>query len=126
MYYRNITDIIADQNVEIEAGSLWVYTWSVEESDRKMILVDDDQYITVDYVAEAFQCVAKEYGMKLYNSIDFQKIKMTFGNDLGSWSLTGSNQQDFMQLGFKTLITIDEVKEKLKAAGISSETLEEY
>lgn len=126
MYYRNITDIITDQNVEIEAGSLWVYTWSVEESDRKMILVDDDQYITVDYVAEAFRYVAKEYGMKLYNSIDFQKIKMTFGNDLGSWSLTGSNQQDFMQLWFKTLITIDEVKEKLKAAGISSETLEEY
>lgn len=31
-----------------------------------------------------------------------------------------------MQLGFKTLITIDEVKEKLKASGVSSETLEEY
>ena len=126
MYYRNITDIISDQNIEIEAGSLWVYTWSIEESDRKMILEDDDQHITVEYVAEAFQYVAKEYGMKLYSSIDFQKLKMTFGNDLGRWILTGSNQQDYMQLGFKTLITIDEVKEKLKASGVSSETLEEY
>lgn len=55
MYYRNITDIIADQNVEIEAGSLW----KLDEETFILTLVDDDQYITVDYVAEAFQYVAE-------------------------------------------------------------------
>ena len=55
MYYRNITDIISDQNIEIEAGSLW----KLDEETFVMTLVDDDQYITVDYVAEAFQYVAE-------------------------------------------------------------------
>ena len=38
MYYRNITDIITDQNVEIEAGSLW----KLDEDTFIMTLVDDD------------------------------------------------------------------------------------
>ena len=83
MYYRNITDIIADQNVEIEAGSLW----KLDEETFILTLVDDDQYITVDYVAEAFQYVAESIdwnsGRILITTAQIERFSFsrdTFGN----------------------------------------------
>ena len=51
MYYRNKIDIVTDQGVEVDAGSLWI------RDEDQMILDDDDQHITADYNPEEFSPV---------------------------------------------------------------------
>lgn len=119
MYYRNITVIIADQNVEIEAGSLW----KLDEDTFILTLVDDDQHITAKHTVEVFKYALKEYNIQLYKSLDLQIIQMTFGDDLVFWSLTGNKEQDFMRFGFKTLLKFNKVEALLKSAGVSRDTL---
>ena len=120
MYYRNITDIVTDQGVEVDAGSLWVK----DSGSKKMILKDDDQQITADCLADVFKYVVKEYRFKVYHSLDLLKILMTFKNNLVFWGLSGSDELDYMVFRFRTLLKFNEVENILASAGLSRESLE--
>lgn len=42
-HFRNTIDVVSDQGIEVDAQSLWL------KKDNTMILVDDDQYVTLPY-----------------------------------------------------------------------------
>ena len=45
-YYRNSIDVISKEGIEVEAQSLW------ELKNKRLVLVDDDQYATHDFTVE--------------------------------------------------------------------------
>lgn len=52
-FYRNKLPVISDQGVEVDPGALW----ELDKKTEKLILIDDDEYITVDYSSEEFYSV---------------------------------------------------------------------
>tara|TARA_R100000306_G_C4365047_1_gene137224 strand:+ start:140 stop:319 length:180 start_codon:yes stop_codon:yes gene_type:complete len=48
-FYRNKSDLISIENIEVDAGSLWKF----DENQNLLILDDDDQYATA-YLDENF------------------------------------------------------------------------
>lgn len=46
--YRNVVDVMSDQRILVDAGSLW------RREGQIMILVDDDQHITKMYSDDIF------------------------------------------------------------------------
>ena len=42
--YRNTKELCSDQGVLIDEGSLWI----LKTKEKRMVLVDDDQYITTE------------------------------------------------------------------------------
>lgn len=52
-FYRNYRNVISDQGVEVDAGALW----ELDKKTEKLILIDDDEYITVDFSSEEFYSV---------------------------------------------------------------------
>lgn len=120
MYYRNITDIISDQNIEIEAGSLW----KLDEDTFILTLVDDDQHITAKHVTEVFQFAIYKYKLEISHPMDLSKILMAFGEKLISWQLNGDENSDVMRFQFGTLSRFGKVEELIRAAGVSRDTLQ--
>lgn len=47
--YRNIVDVMSDQRIMIDAGSLW------RRDGQLMILEDQDQYITKSFSTDLFE-----------------------------------------------------------------------
>lgn len=41
-FYRNLIDIISNENIEVDEGALW----KLDPENNILILVDEDQYIT--------------------------------------------------------------------------------
>ncbi|MBO2546125.1 hypothetical protein J0871_17040 [Salegentibacter sp. BDJ18] len=48
-YYRNQEDIVSREGIPVESGSLW------EFKDNQLVLVDDDQYASVDMDDQKFK-----------------------------------------------------------------------
>lgn len=115
MYYRNITDIITDQNIEIEAGSLW----KLDEETFIMTLVDDDQHITAKHVTEVFQFALYEYAFEFLKPTEFPIVLKALREDLTAFSLTGNQSSDVLKFQFKTLLSFTEVFSKLAKLPIS-------
>jgi hypothetical protein len=42
--YRNIEEVYSDQGIVIDENSLWIL-----KANNRLVLVDDDQYITTAY-----------------------------------------------------------------------------
>lgn len=42
--YRNIEEVYSDQGIAVDEGSLWML-----KANNRLVLVDDDQYITTAY-----------------------------------------------------------------------------
>lgn len=42
-YYRNYNDLLSNEDIPVDAGSLW------KKQDQLMVLVDEDQYVTHAY-----------------------------------------------------------------------------
>lgn len=49
IFYRNINDIIINENESVDAGSLW------ERNGSKIVLVDDDHFIETDFDNSLFE-----------------------------------------------------------------------
>ena len=120
MYYRNITDIISDQNIEIEAGSLW----KLDVETFILTLVDDDQHITAKHAVEVFKFAIYKYKLEISHSMDLSKILMAFGEELISWQLNGDENSDVMRFQFGTLSRFGKVEELIRASGVSRDTLQ--
>lgn len=49
--YRNTKELCSDQGVLIDEGSLWI----LNTKEKRMVLFDDDQYITTEINLSNFQ-----------------------------------------------------------------------
>ena len=109
MYYRNITDIVTDQGVEVDAGSLW----KLDEETFIVTLVDEDQHLTAKHTVEVFQYALKEYVMEFTNVTEFPKIYKCLQSDITAFALSGNYKTNILRFGFKSLLEFTEVFRKL-------------
>ncbi|MFC4688664.1 hypothetical protein ACFO4P_17110 [Epilithonimonas pallida] len=120
MYYRNKTDITADQGVEIDAGSLWI----LDEETFILTLVDEDQHITVKHSVEVFEFALKKYFIKLDHLPDIMKFGMIIKQDLTSWNASWSNKdRQFLDFEFHSFLDFEKIKELLVKAELKVNTL---
>lgn len=115
MYYRNTTDIITDQGVEIDAGSLW----KLDEKTFIMTLEDEDQHITVKHTVEVFEFALHEYVFEFLKPTEFSIIYKALREEMTAFSLTGNQCGPVLKFQFKTLLSFTEVFHILKELPIS-------
>lgn len=48
--YRNIEEVYSDQGIAVDEGALWIL-----KANNRLVLVDEDQYITTAYSHLKFQ-----------------------------------------------------------------------
>lgn len=120
MYYRNKTDIVTDQGVEVDAGSLWI----LDEKTFIVTLVDDDQYLTAKHTVEVFDYAVKKYFIKLDHLPDIMKFGMSIKQDLLSWNAHWSNKErEFLDFEFQSLLDFQKIKELLLKSELKVNTL---